>query len=191
MKKTILITLFLFLSLFLGTSSAVEVTLFGPKQYLRTTGSANVYTDTFSAIAGEARLIVKNGDWDESHRRTDAISSASVVVNGQEIFGPNDFNQQVYLLEAPINVAENNSISVELTSNPGSYLTIQVTQQAEFPTVTISAVPESIQAGGSSTLSWNSTNANSATIDQGIGTVPVDGSTTVSPTARPPPIPSW
>ena len=124
MKKTILIALFLFLNLFLGTSSAVDVTLFGPKQYLRTTGSANIYTDTFSAIAGEARLIVNNGDWDGNQRITDAISSASVVVNGQEIFGPSDFNKQVYSLEAVINLLEENSISVELTSNPGSYLTI-------------------------------------------------------------------
>jgi hypothetical protein len=181
MKKTILIALFLFLSLFLGTSSAVDVTLFGPKQYLRTTGSANVYTDTFSAIAGEAKLTVKNGDWDGSQRITDAISSASVAVNGVEIFGTDDFNQQVYLLEAPINVAEGNSILVELASNPGSYLSIQVTQEVDPQTVTISAVPESIMVGESATLTWTSTNAESATIDQGIGTVPVNGSITVSP----------
>ncbi|MDY6793291.1 MAG: Ig-like domain-containing protein [Thermodesulfobacteriota bacterium] len=48
--------------------------------------------------------------------------------------------------------------------------------------VTIDADPESIHTGQSSTLTWSSTNADSATIDQGIGTVPVSGSTAVSPT---------
>ncbi len=142
MKKTMMITLCILLSLFLGTASAVEVTMFGPNQYLRTTGSPDVYTDTFSGVAGEGTLIVKNGEWDGDRRITDAMSSASVVINGEEIFGPNDFNQQVYLLEASINVAEGNSISIELASNPGSYLNIEITQEVPLPTVTISADPE-------------------------------------------------
>jgi len=184
MKKTIRITLFLLLSLFLGTSSAVagEVTLFGPKQYVRTTGTPNVYTDTFSAIPGEAKLTVKNGNWDGSERITDAISSASVAVNGEEIFGPDDFNQQVYLLETPINVAEDNSISIELASNPDSYFTIEVTQEVAPPTVNISADPESIMVGESATLTWSSTNADSCIIEPDIGTVDPNGLTTVSPT---------
>jgi len=48
--------------------------------------------------------------------------------------------------------------------------------------VTISADPETIQAGESSTLTWSSTNADSAVIDQGVGTVATNGSVTVSPT---------
>jgi hypothetical protein len=185
MKKIVLFALFLLLSSFLGTSSATEVTMFGPKQYLRTSGAPDVYTDSFpavTAITEEAKLIVKNGHWDDKNRITDATSSASVVVNGVEIFGPNDFNQQVYLLEATINVAESNSITVELASNPDSYLTIEVTQEIPPPTVTINAVPEAIHINETSTLSWTSTNADSATIDQGIGDVDVSGSTTVSPT---------
>lgn len=50
------------------------------------------------------------------------------------------------------------------------------------PTVNISASPSTITQGQSSTLSWTSTNASSATINQGIGSVPVNGSTTVWPT---------
>ena len=51
------------------------------------------------------------------------------------------------------------------------------------PTVSISASPQLIGLGGASTLSWASTNADSASIDQGIGSVSIDGSTTVSPAA--------
>jgi hypothetical protein len=54
--------------------------------------------------------------------------------------------------------------------------------EEEEVTVDISADPETIAVGDSSTLSWTSTNADSASIDQGIGDVPVEGSTTVSPT---------
>lgn len=43
MKKTGLIVLFLLLSSFLGTSSATEVTIFGPKQYWRISGAPDVY----------------------------------------------------------------------------------------------------------------------------------------------------
>ena len=49
------------------------------------------------------------------------------------------------------------------------------------PTVSISANPGVIVYGESSTLSWTSTNAESATIDKGIGNVPLSGSITVSP----------
>ncbi|MDE2925394.1 MAG: hypothetical protein OXT71_03245 [Acidobacteriota bacterium] len=51
------------------------------------------------------------------------------------------------------------------------------------PTVTLSASPAAIEQGGSSTLTWSSTNAVSATLTPGIGSVPTSGSRTVSPTA--------
>jgi hypothetical protein len=49
--------------------------------------------------------------------------------------------------------------------------------------VTISASPATIVNGGSSTLNWTTTNAATASIDNGVGTVPVNGSVSVSPTA--------
>jgi len=53
---------------------------------------------------------------------------------------------------------------------------------SDQPTVTISADPETIQVGESSTLAWTSTNADSVSIDQGIGSVDLSGTTAVSPT---------
>jgi carbon monoxide dehydrogenase subunit G len=50
------------------------------------------------------------------------------------------------------------------------------------PEVTLTAVPDAIQFGESSTLSWSSTNAVSATLNPGIGEVPVNGSIVVFPT---------
>jgi len=51
------------------------------------------------------------------------------------------------------------------------------------PTCRMSADPASINAGQSSTLSWSSTNTTSASINQGIGSVAVNGSRAVSPSA--------
>ena len=53
-----------------------------------------------------------------------------------------------------------------------------------IPTVSISANPLTIQSGNSSTLTWTSTNAATASIDNGVGTVPINGSRSVSPTGN-------
>ena len=52
---------------------------------------------------------------------------------------------------------------------------------ADSPTVSMSAAPGSIERGGSVTLKWASSNAVSATITPGIGTVLTSGSRDVSP----------
>ncbi len=53
---------------------------------------------------------------------------------------------------------------------------------AVLPTVSISASPLTIKLGESATLSWTSANATSASIDNGIGSVAVNGSRVVKPT---------
>jgi len=68
-------------------------------------------------------------------------------------------------------------------TGPGGTATDSVTVTVTYPapTVSISADPQTILLGESATLSWSSTYADSATIDQSIGSVPVNGSTMVSP----------
>ncbi len=55
---------------------------------------------------------------------------------------------------------------------------------ASLPVInSFAASPGSISSGGSSTLSWNVSNATSVIIDGGVGNVGLSGSTTVSPAA--------
>jgi hypothetical protein len=61
--------------------------------------------------------------------------------------------------------------------------TIVVKEQKQAPTCTLSVSPSSIDEGESATLSWDSTNATSATLNHGIGSVAVDGSRSVSPSS--------
>ena len=62
--------------------------------------------------------------------------------------------------------------------------TITVRSGTTAPTASLTASPTSIQSGGSSTLTWNSTNATSCTASGGwSGSVGTSGSQSVSPTA--------
>jgi YVTN family beta-propeller protein len=92
------------------------------------------------------------------------------------------------------NVSINGSITVTPTATTTYKITVsntvltatataKVTVIGTVPTVTIAAMPATIQAGGSSTLTWTSTNATTASLDNGIGTVPVNGSQVVTPAA--------
>jgi peptidoglycan-associated lipoprotein len=54
---------------------------------------------------------------------------------------------------------------------------------AAAPTVTLTANPTTIERGGSSTLTWSSTNATNVAIDQGIGDVSTSGTRSVSPSS--------
>jgi hypothetical protein len=65
---------------------------------------------------------VINGAADGSHR----VSSASVLLNGVEILGSQDFNQRVDKLVVPVALKDSDQVQVVLKSAPGSYLTISV-----------------------------------------------------------------
>jgi hypothetical protein len=60
---------------------------------------------------------------------------------------------------------------------------VEVEVQALAPTVTLTANPAAIQDGGTATLSWTSSNAYSALLDNGIGVVELNGSMPISPVA--------
>jgi len=62
-----------------------------------------------------------------------------------------------------------------------SSTTITVSAGGAAPTIQLSAQPTTVAAGATATLSWNSSNATSVTIDNGVGSVALNGSTTVKP----------
>lgn len=70
-------------------------------------------------------------------------------------------------------------------TGPGGGITktTTVTVIVPAPTVAFSASPATIGVGGSSTLIWNTTNATTVTIDNGVGSQALSGSTSVHPTS--------
>jgi Bacterial Ig-like domain/Metallo-peptidase family M12B Reprolysin-like/IPT/TIG domain len=99
--------------------------VFGPQTYTRTTGAPNEYTTTFTAppwIVSPFNLHIVNGDASGKNR----ISSATIALNGVQIAGPSDFNQNVATIDRSVTLQATNTLQVTLASKPGSYLTINV-----------------------------------------------------------------
>ena len=91
-------------------------------------------------------------------------------------------------LNGSVSVSPNETTTYSITATgPGGTATNSATVTVNEPvinppTVSIAADPDSIVTGESSTLTWSSANTESVSIDQGIGSVDVNGSVTVSPT---------
>lgn len=122
MKKVGLITLLLVFSV--SVSSAVEVTCFSG-EFVRGTGSPVVKTENLPGVIGSATLRVYNGAEDDSFER---VSSSIVKVNGVNVLGQKVFNQNVDYLETEIQLAEQNTISVELRGKPGGKIKVDISQ---------------------------------------------------------------
>ena len=147
--------LFALIALFPDVSKAGTLPIFGPQQYTRTKGPPNRFTDTFQncETAAQYKMVVANG----SSEGEDRISSASIILNGTQVFSPSDFNQQVARLEKPVTLARDNQLLVRLASKPGSVLTIDVECTGGCSSCTSGApVPPPVPQGsclGSSSLS--------------------------------------
>ncbi len=179
MKRSAIVIAVLLLEIMIGNALAAERTVFGPKTYMRTTGKPNVYKDAFVASPGRATILLTNGEEDGSHR----ISSARIILNEIQVLAPDAFNQEAHRLKIPVDLTENNELRVELRSIPGSYFTLRIMTggEAQPPSVSISATPNSIPKGGSAMLNWSSSNATNASIEPQIGVVTPTGSREVSP----------
>jgi hypothetical protein len=103
--------------------AAADITIFGPEQFTRERGAPEIFDANFEHCGSAAcRLIVTNGAADGSQR----VSSASILLNGEEIAGPRDFNARVGEIVRPIGPAASNELAVRLASKPGSFVTVEV-----------------------------------------------------------------
>lgn len=105
-------------------SAALTVSIFGPAKYCRDPAQPTIQKDLFGGQKGPAKLIVINGDSSAAHR----VSSGLISINGIKILAPSDFNQNMHKKEVLLNLNENNEISVELKSKPGTCITVQIFQ---------------------------------------------------------------
>ncbi len=126
------------------------------------------------ALTSNLSSVQYGGDitlsWNSSNATSASIDQGigSVGVNGTRI---------VYDIYA-------STIYTLTVTGPGGTANCKTTiivQEQQAPSCSISANPSSVQSGGSSTLTWSSTNATSASLDQGIGDVDLHGSRSVSP----------
>lgn len=139
-------------ALILGTAQAAEQVLFGPQQYTRTAGPPNQFTETIAlppTLVAPFRLHVQNGDPDGSNR----VSSATLTLNGTQVAGPSDFNQQVAGFDRTVSLQASNTLQVRLTSKPASFLILTLFGTIPPPTLTKLEPPSlPITQGGTGTL---------------------------------------
>jgi hypothetical protein len=153
MRQPPKIFLCLFLVFFIFTSKLFGVEIFGPEKFIRSDGNPDVYSRTFETTAGPGKLMVRNGENDGEKRVPYSITSARVFLNDTEIFGPDDFNQTVFYLEADINLNQSNSLRVELGSQPGDFLTMSIEQEILSPlSISITSPGNNNSIGRSDTM---------------------------------------
>lgn len=106
------------------SSSAAEMTpAFGPRQYTRTAAAPQTFSERFPHCGtAQCQIVVTNGSADGANR----VSSASILLNGVQIVGPSDFNQQVATIVRPVVLADQNQLRIRLASKPGSFLIVDV-----------------------------------------------------------------
>lgn len=130
--------------------AAPDQVVFGAKQYVRSSGEPNVYTDSFvlpSQVVAPYLLRIDNGKSDGTSR----VTSATVTLNGVQVVGPNDFGEKVAVIERTVSVVPNNTLEVRVTGKPaGSFIKITIFGSEPLPMpVSITPNPLGIYAGSS------------------------------------------
>jgi len=168
MKKISLILLSLLFILVSNLSFAEEPALFGPK--VLTVGAWHLHASshTFSADSRceGTMTVTSNG-----------IREGLILVNGSLVhIGDKP------TLSKTISLELKNRITILLIAPPGSAAIVAVrTKVAHPPVATFVSEPSTIAAGEDTLLTWTTTDAESVSIDQGIGTVSLNGSVAVAP----------
>ncbi|MCC6965793.1 MAG: Ig-like domain-containing protein, partial [Nitrospira sp.] len=178
-----------------GLPSQAQTVLFGPTPYTRTAGPPNHFTATITLPAGTTppyTLHIANGNADGTKR----ISSATIKLNGAQILGPNDFGQNVAVIDRTVALQASNQLEIRLTSAPGSFLTISVldTGAGVQPTA-LTPNPLNLLAGSSGTLTATLAPAPTAagtlaaaSANPAVATVPASIPFTVGQTSVPVPV---
>jgi PKD repeat protein len=122
-------------------------TIYGPRKFICAKGKPVVVTETFSAPSATTyNLIVLNGENGKNR-----VSSATLKINGIEILRESDFNQQVDRIERSVSLQPYNSISVELKSDPGSFITVSILS-VNHPPVANAGKDQQVKVGDLVTL---------------------------------------
>ena len=111
-------------------ANSLEVFPVKDRVFQRASGSPFIDVEEFNKHAYEAdyTIQVHNGGYSGEYELVEysEVSSARVWLNGELIFAPKDFNKAVTYLEKPISLLDVNKLEVEVASQPGSALIINV-----------------------------------------------------------------
>jgi len=135
-----------------STAVAGTFTVFGPQVFQRGSGAPVAQTHEFPVLDPSAQytLNVFNGGVEDDEVTGDMVSSGYVNVNGVEVVGEHNFNQNFTTLSEAITLSLQNQLSVEVRGKPGGGVAISITGIDDVPpTITASAAPAPMANG------WN------------------------------------
>ena len=103
-----------------GTCSVTPCTwiAFGPYTATRGTGAPVTVSESFSVANPNAVYMLR--------ATNNQVSSANVWLNGASILTPSDFNRNVSRIDRAIQLRQQNTIAVELRSQPGASLVLEI-----------------------------------------------------------------
>jgi hypothetical protein len=78
--------------------------------------------------------------------------------------------------------SSNSTAASGSTPSEAPQINMPSTNKSQLPIIQFTVSPNNIAPGGTAVLSWTVTNATSASIDHGIGTISMTGTKSVSPT---------
>ena len=120
----------------LAAQGTETLTIYGPRRFDRVAGPPASVVEQFSLppdAVSPFTILVQNGAPDGSGR----VSSATIKLNGANVFTQHDFSQNVALLTKQVSLAASNTLDVRLASAPGSFLTITfTTSRASLQSIT-------------------------------------------------------
>lgn len=109
-----------------ASANAGTFTVFGPQNYTRSTGAPVTVTNNFSVLNPNIQYTLKAFNGGLQDAQTELVSSGSVTVNGVQVIGPSNFNQNVTEVDVPITLLGANTIDVQVRGKPGGLLTVEI-----------------------------------------------------------------
>ena len=128
-----LISFLMLWGLCVSISYGSHVVVFGPDDFIRETSEPFTEIRNFSILdpTREYKLRIDNGGlYSDLEQITESsleeVSSAVLLLNGVEVVSQNDFNKTVKVIEKDITLLADNQLTVQLSSQPGSGISISI-----------------------------------------------------------------
>src|SRR5258708_4893472 len=140
------IVLLAFLAMGDVPAAAGTFTPFGHQNYVRGTGAPVTVTNSFTVLNPSTQYTLQAFNGGLQNDQSEFVSSTVVTINGVQVLGPNNFNQNIQKVDVPVVLQTSNSISVEVRGQPGGALTIQIVGVDNDPpgvTAVVSPAPNS------------------------------------------------